>query len=155
MANTYTQIHLQIVFAVKNRECLIPKEHREELHKYITGICSHLNQKMLAVFARPDHAHMLVGLRPNIALSDFVRDIKAGSSRFINDKRWCRSQFHWQTGFGAFSYARKDVENVIQYILNQDEHHKHETFKEEFIQLFKVFGIDYDEKYLFEDVMIG
>ena len=117
MANTYTQIYIQIVFAVKGRQNLIAKENREDLHKYITGIVQNKDQKMLAVFSMPDHTHLLIGLKPNIAISDLVRDIKAGSSKFITESRWIKGKFQWQVGFGAFSYSKSQVnlleENMI------------------------------------------
>ncbi len=106
MPNTYSQIYIQIVFAVKGRENLISKLHREELHKYITGIVQNREQKMLSIFCMPDHTHLLVGLKPTISISDLTRDIKAGSSKFMNDNHWVKSKFNWQEGFGAFSYSR-------------------------------------------------
>lgn len=150
MANTYSQIYIQIVFAVKGRKNLIAKENREELHKFITGIVSNREQKLLAIFAMPDHVHILVGMKPNIALSDLVRDIKAGSSKFINDSKWINGKFNWQEGYGAFSYSKSHLDNVIKYILNQEEHHKKQTFKEEYLSFLEKFEIEYDAKYLFE-----
>ncbi|AOW09866.1 IS200/IS605 family transposase [Flavobacterium gilvum] len=150
MANTYSQIYIQIVFTVKGRENLIKKENREELHKFITGIVSNRDQKLLAIFAMPDHIHILVGMKPNIALSDLVRDIKSGSSKFINDSKWINGKFNWQEGYGAFSYSKSHLNNVIKYILNQEEHHKKQTFKEEYHSFLEKFEIEYDEKYLFE-----
>ncbi len=105
---------------------------------------------MLSIFAMPDHTHLLVGLKPSIAISDLVRDVKAGSSQFINEKKWVNGKFHWQEGFGAFSYSRSQIDKVIKYILNQEEHHKKVTFKEEYIDFLKKFEVEYDEKYLFE-----
>lgn len=150
MANTYSQIYIQIVFTVKGRQNLIPKSHREELHKYITGIVTNRQQKLLTIFAMPDHVHLLVGMKPNVAISDLVRDIKAGSSKFITDSNWVKGKFSWQEGFGAFSYSRSQIDNVIKYINNQEQHHKKKTFKEEYLDFLKKFEIDYNEKYLFE-----
>ncbi len=150
MPNTYTQIYIQIVFAVKGRQNLIAKQNREELQKYITGIAQNREQKMLSIFVMPDHTHLLVGLKPNIAISDLVRDIKAGSSKFINDSNWINGKFNWQEGFGAFSYSKSQIDSVIKYIKNQEEHHKKQTFKEEYIAFLRKFEIEYDEKYLFE-----
>lgn len=150
MANTYTQIYIQIVFAVKGRQNLIPKEHREELHKFITGIVSNRGQKVFAIFAMPDHVHLLVSISPNILISDLVRDIKAGSSKFINDNKWVIGKFSWQEGYGAFSYSRSHVDNVVKYILNQEEHHRKKTFKEEYLDFLRKFDIEYDDKYVFE-----
>jgi putative transposase len=150
MPNTYSQIYIQIVFAVKGRQNLIATHNREELHKYITGIVQNREQKMLSIFAMPDHTHLLVGLKPSIAISDLVRDIKAGSSNFINEKRWIQGKFNWQEGFGAFSYSKSQIDSVIKYILNQEEHHRKVTFKEEYLEFLKKFEIEYDERYLFE-----
>ncbi|WP_447642801.1 MULTISPECIES: IS200/IS605 family transposase [Chitinophagaceae] len=150
MANTYTQIYIQIVFAVKGRQNLISKGHREELHKYITGIVSNRHQKLFAIFAMPDHVHILVSISPNISISDLVRDIKAGSSKFINDSKWTIGRFSWQEGYGAFSYSKSNVDNVVKYILNQEEHHKKKTFKDEYLDFLQKFEIEYDEKYVFE-----
>ncbi|VXB43128.1 MULTISPECIES: IS200/IS605 family transposase [Chryseobacterium] len=150
MANTYTQIYIQIVFAVKGRQNLIPEENREELHKFITGIVSHRNQKLFAVFAMPDHVHILVSMSPTVTISDLVRDIKAGSSKFINEKGWMNGKFNWQEGYGAFSYSKSSVDSVVKYILNQEVHHKTKTFKEEYLDFLQKFEIEYDSKYLFE-----
>ncbi|MCK9211629.1 MAG: IS200/IS605 family transposase [Ignavibacteriaceae bacterium] len=150
MPNTYSQIYIQIVFAVKGKQNLIPKDNREELHKYITGIVQNRGQKMLAIFCMQDHTHVFIGLQPSIAISDLVRDIKAGSSKFINDNKWMKGKFNWQEGFGAFSYSRSHIDNVVHYILNQQEHHKKKSFREEYIEFLTKYAIDYNEKYLFE-----
>ena len=150
MPNTYSQIYIQIVFAVNGRQNLIAKENREELHKFITGIISNREQKLFAIFAMPDHVHILVSMKPNISISDLVRDIKAGSSKFINDNNWIRQKFNWQEGYGAFSYSKSSVDNVIKYILNQEEHHKKKSFKDEYLDFLEKFEIEYDPKYLFE-----
>jgi REP element-mobilizing transposase RayT len=150
MANTYSQIYIQIVFAVAGRQNLIPAANREELHKYISGIVDRRGQKMLSIFCMPDHAHILVGMRPSISISDLTRDIKAGSSNFINDKRWVRGHFNWQEGFGAFSYSRSQIDSVCKYILNQEEHHKRKSFKREYIGFLKKFEVEYDDDYLFD-----
>jgi putative transposase len=150
MPNTYSQIYIQIVFAVKGRQNLIPNKNREELHKYITGIVQNREQKMLSIFCMPDHTHLLVGFKPSISISDLVRDVKAGSSKFISDNRWVNGKFNWQEGFGAFSYSRSQIDTVIKYILNQEAHHEKKTFREEYIDFLKKFEIEYDEKYLFE-----
>lgn len=150
MPNTYTQLYIQIVFAVKGRENLISKNNREELHKYITGIVQNREQKLLSVFCMPDHVHLLVGIKPSVSISDLVRDIKAGSSGFVNQRRWVKGKFNWQEGFGAFSYSRSQIDFVIKYILNQEEHHRKKSFKEEYLELLKEFDVDYNEKYLFD-----
>ena len=153
MPNTYTQIYIQIVFTVKGRENLISKNNREELHKYITGIIQNRDQKLYAIFCMPDHIHLLVSMKPSINISDMVRDIKANSSKFINDKKWVIGKFNWQEGFGAFSYSKSHVDNVVKYILNQEEHHKKINFKEEYIDFLKKFEIEHNEKYLFEWIL--
>jgi REP element-mobilizing transposase RayT len=150
MANTYSQIYIQIVFAVQGRQNLITKNHQEELHKYITGIVQKREQKMLTVYCNPDHTHLLVGLKPNITISDLVRDIKAGSSNFINENRWVKGKFNWQEGYGAFSYSRSQIDRVAKYILNQEEHHRKKSFKDEYLELLEKFEIEYDERYLFD-----
>lgn len=150
MANTYSQIYIQVVFAVQGRQNLIPKQIREEMHKYITGIIQKRDQKLLSIFCMPDHTHILIGLKPTICISDLVRDIKAGSSKFINDKRLIKWKFNWQEGFGVFSYSRSQIETVIKYILNQEKHHKKKTFREEYLEFLKKFEIEYNEKYLFD-----
>ncbi len=150
MANTYSQIYIQIVFAVKSRENLISKSQRTELHQYITGIVNNHHQKMLSIFAMPDHIHLLVALKPSTAISDLVRDIKSSSSKFINDKQWIEGKFRWQEGFGAFSYSRSQLDRVVKYILNQEKHHETKTFKEEYISFLDNFGIEYDEQFLFD-----
>ena len=150
MANTYSQIHIQIIFTVKGREQLIKEEHREELQKYITGIITNKNQKLLAIYCMPDHTHIFMGVRPNIAISDLVRGIKANSSSYITENNLTKKIFSWQEGYGVFSYSKSQVDAVVKYILNQAEHHKKRTFREEYIDFLQKFEIEYDEKYLFD-----
>jgi REP element-mobilizing transposase RayT len=150
MPNTYSQIYIQIVFTVRGRENLISKDNREALHKYITGIVQKRGQKLLSIFCMPDHTHILISIQPSISISDLVRDIKAGSSNFINEQKWVLGKFNWQEGFGAFSYSKSQIDNVIKYILNQEVHHKKVLFKEEYIDFLQKFEIEYDEKYLFD-----
>ncbi len=150
MANTYTQIYIQVVFAVQGRQCLIQPENKEEIYKYITGIVTNQGQKMLQINGVADHVHLLIGLKPNIALSDLVRDIKAGSSKFINENRWIRGKFHWQEGFGAFSYGHSQLDTIIQYIANQETHHLQKSFKNEYLALLRKFDIAFEDKYVFD-----
>ena len=150
MANTYTQITIHIVFAVKNRENIIRKNYREELCKYITGIIKNKNQKLLAINGVSDHIHILIGITPSIAISDLVRDIKNNSSKFINEKKWVLGKFQWQEGYGAFSYSRSQRPEIIAYIENQENHHKRTTFKEEYLKILKKFDVEFDKKYVFE-----
>jgi REP element-mobilizing transposase RayT len=150
MANTYTQIYIHIVFAVEGRQSLIKPEHNGELQKYITGIVSAQRHKLIAINNMPDHLHLLVGLRPDASLSELVRDTKANSSRFINDKHWVAGQFSWQEGFGAFSYSRSQLSTVIRFIDNQQKHHAKQSFRDEYTALLEKFGVEYDSRYLFK-----
>ncbi len=150
MANTYTQIYLHVIFAVEGRQNLIKPEHHDELQKYITGIVSNQRHKLIAINNMPDHLHLLVGLRPDAALSDLVRDIKANASRFISEKRWAPGRFAWQEGFGAFSYSRSQLGTVIRYIENQQKHHARKSFREEYTDLLERFGVEFDPRYLFK-----
>ncbi len=150
MANTYTQIYVQVVFAVQERACLIKPEWREELFKYIAGILKNQGIKLIAIGGVEDHIHILFALIPKIALSDLVRDIKASSSKFINEKGFVRGKFYWQEGFGAFSYSRSQIDSVAKYVLSQEEHHANRSFKGEYIDLLDRFDVDYDQRYLFD-----
>jgi putative transposase len=153
MANTYTQIHIQAVFAVKNRVGLIQKEWKDELYKYITGIVQNYKHKLLAINGMSDHVHLFFGMRPNQSLSDLMQDIKASSSKWINDNKLVPGRFEWQEGYGAFSYGKSQVSNVIGYILNQEIHHQRFDFIGEYKEFLKEFDIDYDEQYIFKPVL--
>ena len=152
MANTYTQIYVQIVFAVQGRQSLIQPERNDELQKYITGIVTKQGQKLIAINNVPDHMHILIGQKPTMALSDLVREIKAGSSGFINERRWVSGRFSWQEGFGAFSYGHSQLGTVIRYIQNQQRHHQRRSFAEEYEQLLERFQIPHDERYVFQPI---
>jgi putative transposase len=152
MANTYSQIYIQVVFAVEGRQNLIAKGNKEELHKYITGIVTQRQQKLLAVHCMPDHTHILIGLKPSIALSDLVRDVKNGSTNFINGKRWVLGRFSWQEGFGAFSYGHSQLTRIIKYIRDQELHHAKKTFREEYLSFLKRYEIEHDERYIFKPI---
>ncbi len=151
MANTYTQIHLQIVTAVKFREALILPAWKEKLHQYITGIVQNHQHKMLAINSIPDHIHMLIGFRPHQSLSDLMRNVQGESSEWINQNRLNYRQFRWQAGYSAFSYSKPLVKTVINYILTQEEHHKKKSFLDEYKDLLDEFGIEYDPIYIFKD----
>ncbi len=153
MANTYTQIHIQTIFAVQNRQCLIQPDWKDELYKYITGIIQNYDHKLLQINGMPDHIHIFFGMRPKQSLSDLMKKVKEDSSGWINKKGFLRNHFSWQAGFGAFSYAKSQVPNVIRYIQNQEKHHKKETFIEEYLNFLKAFEIDYDERYIFKPVL--
>lgn len=122
MPGTFSQIYIHVVFAVKGRENLISKTWKDELHKYVAGIIKGKEQKPIIINGMPDHIHAFIGLRPSIAISDLVRDIKNNSSNFINEKKFVKGKFSWQEGYGAFSYAHSQLDNVYQYILHQEEH---------------------------------
>ena len=149
MANTYTQIYIQVVFSVQGRSNLIKKDNKKELHKYITGIVRNKKQKLIAINSMPDHIHIFIGMKPSIALSDLARDIKNNTSTFINEKKWVRGTFSWQEGFGAFSYGHSQIDAVVKYIQNQEEHYAKKTFKDEYLELLKKFNVQFDTKYLF------
>ncbi len=150
MAGTFSQIYIQYVFAVKGRENLLQKPWREDVFKYITGIIKGKHQKPIIVNGVADHVHAFVGIRPAMNISDLVRDIKNNSSNFINEQKFLKGKFSWQEGYGVFSYAHSQIDSVFQYIAKQEEHHKHKTFKEEYISFLEKFEIEYNEKYLFE-----
>lgn len=150
MAGTFSQIYVQVVFAVKGRENLLQKQWRDEAFKYMAGIVKEKGQKPIIVNGVADHVHLFIGLKPAMPLSDLVRDVKNNSTNFINDKKFLRCKFSWQEGYGAFSYAHSQLDPVYQYILNQEEHHKKKTFREEYMDFLRKFEIGYDEKYLFE-----
>ncbi len=150
MAGTFSQIYIQVVFAVKGRDNLLQKPWREEAFRYMAGIIKQKGQKPIIVNGVTDHVHLFIGLRPAMSLSDLIRDVKNNATNFINEKKFLRDKFSWQEGYGAFSYAHSQLDAVYQYILNQEEHHKKKTFKSEYLDLLQKFEIDYDEKYLFE-----
>jgi REP element-mobilizing transposase RayT len=149
MADTYSQIYIQTVFAVQNRNALIQPALEEELYKYITGIVQNKGQKMLAINGTHNHIHFFIGMQPTCCLSDLVREIKKSSNIYIKEKRFTQYNFQWQEGFGAFSYSHSQLTDVIQYIANQKEHHKKRTFKDEYLSFLKAFEIEFKDDYLF------
>ena len=151
MANTYTQIHIHAVFAVQNRISLIQNEWRDELFKYITGIITNNGHKLLEIGGMPDHVHALFGMRPTQSISDLMQDIKGSSSLWINKKRLVAGKFSWQEGYGAFSYGKSQIDRVVKYIQQQEKHHKKRDFSEEYIELLKLFEIEFDEKYILKN----
>ncbi|HNV81876.1 MAG: IS200/IS605 family transposase [Tenuifilaceae bacterium] len=150
MAGTFSQIYIHYVFAVKGRENLLHKPWRDEVFKYISGIIKGKNQKPIILNGVEDHVHVFVGLKPAMCISDLARDIKNNSSNFINQQRFLKGKFSWQEGYGVFSYAHSQIDNVYQYIVSQEEHHRKKNFKEEYIDFLKRFEIEYNEKYLFQ-----
>jgi len=152
MANTYSQLYFHVVFAVKRRASLISKEIKDDVYKYISGIISNKNQKLMIINGMPDHIHLLIGTKPNCNLSDLVRDIKANSSKWINEKKLIQSKFEWQKGFGAFTVSQSQLKIIINYIEKQEEHHKTNTFREEYTKILDEYQIDYKSEYLFEEI---
>ncbi len=153
MPNTYTQIHLQLVFAVKYREAIIAPAWQYDLYKYMTGIIQHHGHKLLVINGMSDHVHILIGMRPTQSLSDLMKHLKQDSSKWINDFRLTNSHFNWQEGYGAFSCGKSQLPAVIKYIENQEEHHRTRPFLEEYRRFLDAFGVDYDERYLFQPLV--
>ena len=150
MANTFSQIYIQTVFAVSSRESLIKPEFKEELYKYITGIIRNQGQKLISINGMPDHVHILVGLKPAMALADLVREIKADSTNFVNKNKLVHGRFSWQEGYGGFSYGHSQLTGIINYIRDQEQHHAKRTFREEYLRFLKKYEIDHDERFVFE-----
>ena len=147
---TFSQIYIQIVFAVKGRQNLILPSWEDELYKYITGVIQNKGQKLIAINGMPDHIHILIGMKPICCLSDLVREVKKSTNSFIKEKNFVKCNFQWQEGFGAFSYSQSSLNNVIKYIDNQKEHHRKASFKEEYIDFLKKYEVEYKEEYLFD-----
>ena len=152
MANTYTQIYLQFVFAVQDRMSLIRPEWKDELYKYITGIVQNNKHKLLAINGMPNHVHVFTGYKPHQLIPDLLQDIKGSSSTWINEKGFVRGKFRWQAGYGAFSYSHSQIDSVVKYIMNQEQHHRKKTFREEYVELLERFDIPYDERYILKDI---
>lgn len=150
MANTYSQIHIQFIFAVQGRQCVIHERVRERLEKYITGIVQGFCHKMISIYCMPDHTHMLVGFRNTQTIADLMREVKSTSSKFLNNEGLIKNKFNWQEGYGAFSYSKNELPRVIDYIIKQPLHHIKKSFKNEYIELLSEFGISFEEKYLFD-----
>ncbi|MFL5811222.1 MAG: IS200/IS605 family transposase [Flavisolibacter sp.] len=150
MPNTYTQLYIQFVFAVKYRRSLIDCNWENELYKHITGIVQNQQSKMLSINGMPDHVHIFIGYNPTASIPDLVKSIKLGSNEWINDNNFTKSTFAWQTGYGAFSYGRSQIDHVCKYVQNQKGHHQRKTFRHEYVTLLKKFDVQFDEKYLFE-----
>ena len=152
MANSFTQIYLQFVFAVQDRFSLIQSDWKDELYKYITGIVQNNKHKLIAINGMPDHLHVFVGYKPHQLIPDLLQDIKGSSSGWINSRNLIKGKFRWQEGYGAFSYSHSHIDNVVKYIMHQEQHHKKRTFREEYIDLLKKFNIDYEERYILKDI---
>ena len=150
MANTYTQLYAQIIFSPRGRQNLIHNSIKNDIYKHIVGIIKKKNQKPMIINGMPDHVHIFLGFSPDIAISDLIRDIKSNSTNFINDKKLIQGKFSWQRGFGAFTYSKSQVPMVVEYIKNQEDHHRIKTFKEEYLELLEKYSVEYKKQYLFE-----
>ena len=150
MAGTYSQLYIQIVFAVAGRKNMLDKSWRTEVFKYMAGIINAKGHKTLIVNGVSDHVHIFVGLKPSMAISDLVRDVKNNSTNFINIQNYTRGKFSWQPGYGTFSYGKSQVNRVYQYILNQENHHSKTSFREEYQEFLRKYEIEHEDKYLFE-----
>ena len=153
MSNTYTQLYIHFVFAVKRRAAIIQPVWQERLHKYITGIVQNNGHKLLAINSMPDHLHMFAGLNPKQSISDLMQLVKGDSSEFVNKENFTPRKFHWQDGYGAFSNSRSHIDKVVKYIINQKEHHHKKTFREEYLEMLKAYAVEYDERYIFKDLL--
>ena len=152
MANTYTQIHIQTVFTVQNRHCVIKPSWEIELYRYLTGIIQNYGHKVLAINGMPDHIHIFLGMRPNQSLSDLMQQVKGDSSKWINQKGFVTRRFSWQEGYGGFLYGKSQIDNVIDYIKDQKNHHRKKTFLEEYIEFLEKFEVPFDERYVFQPI---
>ncbi len=152
MPNTYTQLYIHCVFAVKYRQAIIQPEWKERLHKYIAGIVQNNGHKLIAINSAEDHLHLFIGLNPKQSISDIMRLVKGDSSEFINKQAFTKTKFNWQEGYGAFSNSRSQINSVIWYIQNQQEHHRKKTFKEEYIKMLSDYEVEYNEKYIFHSL---
>ena len=152
MANTYHQIYLQMVFAVKYRKAVIEKSWGSKLNGVIGNLINEAKCKTIIVNGVQDHVHCFAGLRPVVSVSDLMKSVKALSSKYINDHSLTPQYFEWQKGYGVFSYSQKDVDTIYKYIQHQEEHHKIQTFREEYLELLKEFEVEYDERYIFQDL---
>ncbi|MBI5726532.1 MAG: IS200/IS605 family transposase [Ignavibacteriales bacterium] len=153
MANTYSQVYLHFVFAVKNRDSLIRDSWRRDLYKYISGIVKNKGHKQLALNGTSNHLHLFVGFKISQAIPDFMKDVKTASSIWINQQNFHSGKFMWQEGYGVFSYAQSQIDSVVKYINNQEEHHRVKTFTEEYTLMLEKFKISYSEKYILQDII--
>jgi REP element-mobilizing transposase RayT len=150
MANTYTQLDIHLVFAVKNRDGLIHKTWKSELYRYIGSIIEHHGHKPLKINGMPDHIHIFLGYKPTQLIPDLVEEIKTSSNRFVNRQKLVKGKFAWQVGYGAFSYSKSQRNDVIQYIEQQEQHHQKKSFREEYLQILDKFEVDYQDAFLFD-----
>jgi len=153
MANTYSQIYIQAVFAVKYRKAVLDKKFRSEILAVIGNLINETECKTILVNGVEDHVHCFFQLKPKISISDVLQIIKAKSSKYINENKLTKKRFEWQIGYGAFSYSQDSIDRVFKYIQNQEEHHANQTFKNEYLEMLEGFQIPFDERYIFEDLM--
>ncbi|OGU15181.1 MAG: transposase [Ignavibacteria bacterium GWB2_35_12] len=153
MANTYSQIYIHLIIVVKSRENILSKSFKHDVYKYITGIIQKRGHKLYTINGMPDHVHIFVSFNPDDSLSELMKEVKRCSSNYINENKFLKGHFSWQNGYAAFSYSKSQIDKVVQYIDNQELHHKKKTFREEYVELLKKFEIMYDSKYLFDEVV--
>jgi len=151
MANTYTQLYYHIVFAVQGRENFVSKDWKDELYKYITGIITNKNQKLMIINGMPNHVHIMLSTKPDCNLSDLIRDVKSSSLKWVNNKKFVKTKFSWQEGFGGFTVSKSGVDKLYKYIQNQEKHHAKKTFRQEYIEFLEAYEVEYNEEYLFEE----
>jgi REP element-mobilizing transposase RayT len=152
MANTFTQIHIHVVFAVQNRISLIKNDWQQRLYKYMIAIIQKHGHKVLSIGGVTDHVHILFGLRPTQSLSSLMQEVKRDSSEWINQNRFVIGKFSWQEGYGAFSYGKSQISNIVKYIENQEKHHDKQSFTDEYRKILDRFGIEYDNQYIFHEI---
>jgi REP element-mobilizing transposase RayT len=153
MANTFTQIHIQFIFAVQNRISQIASAWKNDLYKYITTVVQNNDHKVLAINGIPDHVHLLIGMRPTESISHLMQEVKSDSSIWVNNKNFTMGKFQWQEGYGAFSYSKSHLPDVIKYIQNQEVHHRKKSFIEEYKEMLDEFDIPYQERYIFKELV--
>jgi len=153
MANTYHQVYIQVVFAVKYREAVIVNEWKSQLFGVIGNLINETGCKTIIVNGVVDHIHCFLGLKPTVSISELMKTVKAKSSKYINDNNLTKSRFEWQEGYGAFSYGHSQINAVYKYIANQEEHHKKQDFKEEYLKFLDKFQVPFDERYVFENLI--
>jgi putative transposase len=153
MSNTYSQIYIHVVFAVKHRSNLIDKLWKDDLYKYITGIVTNKQHKLIIINGMPDHLHIFIGLNPVQSISSLMQDVKSSSSKWINESGFLQTKFEWQAGFGAFSYSKSDIASVCKYIENQEKHHQKETFISEYREILKKLEVNFDDRYIFQELI--
>ncbi|UFH53577.1 IS200/IS605 family transposase [Spirosoma sp. KNUC1025] len=149
MPNTYTQLYVQTVFAVKHRHSLIRIIWKEDLYRYMTGIVQNQGHKLIAINGMPNHVHVFIGINPRQSISELMQYLKMDSAKWINEEKLTQGKFEWQSGYGAFSYGHSQIDSVVRYIQNQENHHRERTFLEEYVAFLQKFKVPYNERYIF------